>query len=243
MRIQRVQRGAEAPSPQPVATIGVARFVDIQSGFSRQGGQQFVVRFFEAGTHLSHQLGQLPTADRHAGDIAEKLADGRKRGMAGSLEKADQGCQPWSHQARLHQPRPAAAHNAPVWHFGHQYAWPRCSSMCSGLTMISTCWITVGASAASSKLAAAVGTLIEGVVVGVVKQIWREGWPLVPPMARLATVCRLSFSRRGLLGGLTISLEGGLEELPECFRAAANWASNSATRARAAHTPDIVSCS
>src|SRR4051794_12184133 len=92
---QRVQRSPKAPGPQALPLIGVPGLIDIQPRFARQGRQQLLVGWLQAGAYLLDQLGQLATADGYTDHVAQKLANGRKRGMTGSLEKGDQRREPW----------------------------------------------------------------------------------------------------------------------------------------------------
>ena len=94
------------------------------------------------------------------------------------------------------------------------------------------------------KRAATVGAALQGVVLRVRDLFRRESRTLMAGMAFLGSAFR--FLRPFLdLGGLTISLDGGLDDVRDVFRAAANWVSNSATRAcKRAHSghPVLTSC-
>ena len=91
----------KAPRPQALPGVGVAGLIDVQARFLGQGAEQFLVGCFQAGTHFLHQLGQLSAADGEAHHVAEKSTDGGERGMTDPLEKGDQRRQARPHQAAL----------------------------------------------------------------------------------------------------------------------------------------------
>src|SRR4051812_11755182 len=96
---QRVQAGAEAPGPHPLAVLLMAGLVNVESRLGWQILQQFRIRSLQCRADLADDLGQLAPRDGQLDDIAEELADGRERGVARPLEIGNQSGQARSHQA------------------------------------------------------------------------------------------------------------------------------------------------
>src|ERR1700730_200165 len=96
---QGVQAGAEAPGPHPRAVLPMAGLIDVESRLRREVLEQFRIRSLQGGADLTEDLDQLAPRDGHPDDIAEELADGRERGVAGPLEIGDESGQPRSDQA------------------------------------------------------------------------------------------------------------------------------------------------
>src|SRR4051794_3042848 len=96
---QRVQAGAEAPGPHPLAVLLMAGLIDVESRLGREVLQQSRIRLLQGLADLTDDLGQLAPRDGHLDDIAEELADGRERGVARPLEIGDESGQARSHQA------------------------------------------------------------------------------------------------------------------------------------------------
>ena len=90
----------------------------------------------------------------------------------------------------------------------------------------------VGRTLERPKRAAAIGAAIQRVGDELVDGLGRKRRPQVLLMARLPAPLALLAVLRGGLGGLTISLEGGLEEVEEFLRAAANCCFRRSTSSR-----------
>ena len=77
----------------------MAGLIDVESRLGREILQQSRIRLLQCLADLTDDLGQLAPRDAHLDDIAEELADGRERGVAGSLEIGDESDQAGSDQA------------------------------------------------------------------------------------------------------------------------------------------------
>src|SRR5439155_12477757 len=91
----------EAPGPQAGATVLVAGLIDVDTLLLRQQLQQVGVSLFQTGADLGAQARQLATADRHAEDITNELANGGEGAMAGPFKVGDDAGQARTDQARL----------------------------------------------------------------------------------------------------------------------------------------------
>ena len=158
--------------------------------------------------------------------VTEILAERGVRHVAGTLEETHQRRQPGSDQTGLAQ-FIRKRRNKCLSHVGHHCPCAVCCSIWTGSFSNSTCWIVRPDSSRVAQLAATTRTF----------RIIPE--PIVHPAPRGKTAyahdghapvahrCWRFFGRPflpGLRRGLTMSLEGGFEELPECFCALASFA-------------------
>ena len=105
---QRVQPGPEAPGPLPLAVLLVPGLIDVEPRLAGQVVEQLLIGSLQRPADLGDDLGQFARARWSPDDVAEELADGRERGVAGPLEVGDQGGQARPDQAAALD-RPAGA--------------------------------------------------------------------------------------------------------------------------------------
>src|SRR5918998_6272391 len=225
---QRIQPGAEAPGPLPVAVLLVAGLIDVQPRLAGQVVEQLLIGSLQRPADLGDDPGQFAARDRHPHDVAEELADGGVGGVARPLEVGDQRGQGRPDQAAPRDPRRERG----VVHLLTARAPPRMTAVLldrqshlADVDLLDHPWRDgQGRPQAMAAQGAGVDAMIEGPAV---EGLGREGGSLVLGMAGLAADAApvLSLRRRRLgwlddvggrwLGGGRGVLARGGELLPE----------------------------